>query len=94
VLLASDGSLEAFIGFGPDLLNVGRAALGQFRVFGRIPGPGGELQGFALFVAPNIAPEDFDGVGGARLVHGCGKPVEFVGQFFRYLNDARHRFLV
>jgi hypothetical protein len=88
-----DGRLEAFIGFGPDLLNAGRAALGQLRVVGETPGSGGKLQGFALLVAPNIAPEYIDGVGGARLVYGSGKPVELLGQFFRYLDYAWHRFL-
>jgi hypothetical protein len=91
--LVPDGVLEPFIGLRPDLLDIGGAALNQFRVVGGIPGASGKLQGFALLVAPHVAPEDIDGVARPPLVFGLGQPVKLVGQFFRYFDDAWHRFL-
>jgi hypothetical protein len=44
----SEGVLEPLVRFRPDLLDVGRAALGRFRVVGGIPGPSGKLEGFVL----------------------------------------------
>ncbi len=64
---------------------MGRAALGEFGVVGEIPGAVRKLQGLALFVAPHIAPENIDGVGGPRLVFSSGQPVEFVGEFIGIL---------
>jgi hypothetical protein len=48
----------------------------------RIPAPGGEPEGFALLVTPDVAAG-----------FGFGQAVELVGQFFRYLNDAWDGFL-
>jgi hypothetical protein len=62
------------------------------RVRGRIPGPGGKPEGFALFATPDVAPEELDDIGGARLVFGSGQAVELVGKFFWYLDDAWHSF--
>jgi hypothetical protein len=62
-------------------------------VIGRIPGPGRKLQGLELLIAPHIPPEDIDDVGRTRLVFGPGQPVEFVGEFLWYLDDAWHDFL-
>lgn len=71
---AGDGRLKAFIWFGPRLVDVSRAARSQFRMPGGIPSPGGEAEGFALFLASDIAPEE----------------IELVGKFLRYLGGVRH----
>ncbi len=85
--------LETFIRFRPYLLNVGRASLRQFRVIGVFPDPGGKLQRFALLIALDIPPENINGVNCARLVLRSCQPVEFVGEFFWYLDYAWNRFL-
>jgi len=59
----------------------------------RDPRPRGKPEGFALFVKPDVAPEEIDDIGGARLVFGSGQTVEIVGKFFRYLDDDWHGFL-
>jgi hypothetical protein len=64
--------------------------LSQFGKVGGIPGSRGRLQGFALLVAPHIAPENIDDVAGAWLMFGAGHAVEFVGEFSWYFDDARH----
>ena len=79
-MLRADSVLETFIGFRSDLLNVSRAALGQFRVIGGFPDPGGKFQRFELLIALNIAPENINGIGCARLMFGPCQPVEFVGE--------------
>lgn len=68
-----------------DLFNVCGAALSEFRVVGGIPGPCGKLQGFALFVAPHIAPQHIDDVSCAWLVFGTGQPNEFWASSFGIL---------
>ena len=92
-LVPADRVLETFIRFRPDLLNVSRTALGQLRVVGGFPDPGGKFQGFALLIALYIAPENIDSISCARLVFGSCQPVEFVGEFLWYLDYAWHRFL-
>jgi hypothetical protein len=91
--LMTDSVLEPFIRFRPDLVDVGRAASGKLQMVGRIPRPGRKLQGFTLPVGLYVAPQNVNGVGGARLVFSPGEPVEFVGQFLWYLDYARHGFL-
>ena len=76
--LFPDGLLEPFIRFRPDLIDVGRPTLCQFRVVGRIPGARGKLEGFALLVPADIPPENINGVGRARFVFGSGQPVQLV----------------
>jgi hypothetical protein len=77
----SDGVLEPLVRFRSDLVDVGRATLGLFRVIGRIPRAGRKLQGFALLIAAHMAPEDIDWISAAWLVFNSGEP----GEFLRYL---------
>lgn len=53
----------------------GRRRPGKFRVVGGVPRPSGKLQGFALPIAPHIAPKDSDNIGRPRFVLSSGQPV-------------------
>jgi hypothetical protein len=92
-LLISDGVLESLVWFRPDLVDISRATLGQFRMIRRIPRPGGKPQGFALLMASYVPPEDLESISATRLLFGSGSPVEFVAKFLRYLDDTWHGFL-
>jgi hypothetical protein len=87
---ASRFSNTVSTGYGSDPVDVSCAALSQFRVRGRVPGPGRKPEGLALFVAPDVAPEEIDDIGGAWLMFGSGHAVELVGKFFWYLDGAWH----
>ena len=52
----------------------------------------GKLQRFALSVAPHVAPESIDDLGGTWLMFSSGQAVEFVSEFLWYLDDAGDRF--
>lgn len=70
-MIPPDGILEPLVRFRPDLVDVGRACLGQFRVFAQDSRPSGKLEGFELLIPAQIPPEahqPINHVGRARLV--------------------------